>query len=318
MKKANNKQLPFYLFLLLTFVTACSNLDTRKSNTAAVTPKMDSLVSTQWLSDHLNDDDLVVLDSTVIVKMDQTGMSNISGKAGFDVGHIPNAGFADLKGNLSALNASTDLLMPPPEQFAKAIGELGIDNNSRVVIYSAENHVWAARLWWMLRWAGLEQVAILDGGLAAWKAENRPLSTEPSNRVTKQFKLVLRPEILSNRDEVFNAISDDQVNIVDALPLAHYQGKFTLYSRAGHIPSASTMPTSDLINESGRYKSFDELDMMQDIDRSKRVITYCGGGVAASAAAFTLYRLGFKDVAVYMGSLKEWIADPKNPLVTEN
>jgi len=313
-----NKQTLFRLYssliVLFFFVSGCSNMDT-KTNISQ--PKMDLLVSTEWLSEHINDPDLVVLDSTVIVKMDENGMSNISGKARYDEGHIPNTRFADLKGALSSHNNSLDFVMPTPEQFAKAIGELGVSNTSRVVVYSADNHVWATRLWWMLRWAGLEQVAVLDGGLNAWKAEGRPISTEASNHQPSVFKLALRPELIADRKEVFDAISNDKVNIIDALPPASYNGKFSMYARPGHIPTATNMPTSDLINESGRFKSLEELDMRQEGERNERVITYCGGGVAATGAAFVLHRLGFKDVAVYMGSLQEWAPNPENPMTTE-
>ena len=278
---------------------------------------MPPLVTTQWLSEHLNDSDLVVLDSSVIVNMNKGKMTNISGKARFEEEHIPNAGFADLKGALSGHQNDLDFLMPSPEKFATEIGKLGIDNDTRVVVYSTDYHVWATRMWWMLKWAGLEQVAVLDGGFAAWKAEGRPISTEPYKRTPTKFKLALKPELVADRNEVLAAIDNEKVNIVDALPIASYNGKFSMYARPGHITTATSMPTSDLVNETGHFKSFDELDMKQEEDRSERIITYCGGGVAATGSAFTLYRLGFKDVAVYMGSLQEWAPNPENPMTTE-
>ncbi|MCP3687549.1 MAG: sulfurtransferase [Gammaproteobacteria bacterium] len=274
-------------------------------------------MSSQWLNEHISDPDLVVLDSTVIVTMDNGKMSSISGKPRYDEGHIPNAGFADLKGAMSSDDIELDFIMPTPEQFAQAIGELGVDNNSRVVVYSTDSHVWATRLWWMLRWAGLEQVAVLDGGFASWEREGRAISTEPSNHTPKKFKLALNPGLISDREEVFNAIYDDKVNIIDTLPPASYNGEFTMYARPGHIVTAINMPASDLINESGYYKSYDELDMRQEGDRSQRTITYCGAGITATGTAFILQRLGFTDVAVYMGSLQEWAPDAENPMTIE-
>ena len=298
-------------------VTGCTAVTKQQSDNMA-TPPMGSLVSTEWLSENLDQPDLIVVDSTVIVKMDEQGkMSNISGYSRYQQEHIPNARFADLKGAMSSHDSPLDFVMPTPRQFAAELGKLGIDNNSKVVIYSTDNHVWAARLWWMLRWAGLQQVAILDGGFAAWKAESRAISSQEPKFSEKKFKLALKPELIADRNQVFNAISDPAVRIVDALPAASYSGQFSMYARPGHIPTASNMPTSDLVNETGHYKSFDELDMMQEGNREQRVITYCGGGVAASGAAFTLHRLGFKNVAVYMGSLQEWAEDPKNPMTTD-
>jgi thiosulfate/3-mercaptopyruvate sulfurtransferase len=303
--------------LLIILITGCSNFAV-PPNSETTIPPMDSLVSSDWLSQNLDQQDLVVLDSTVIVKMDkQGGMSNISGYAQYQQGHIPGARFADLKGAMSSHDSSLDFVMPSPQQFAATIGELGIDNNSRVVIYSSDNHVWAARLWWMLRWAGLDQVAILDGGLKAWAAEGRAVTDEEPEFPKKKFVLALRPELIADRNQVFNAIDNPQVSIVDALPAASYSGKFSMYARPGHIPTATNMPTSVLVNETGHYKSFDELDMMQDGDRKQKVITYCGGGVAASGAAFILHRLGFENVAVYMGSLQEWAENPENPMTID-
>ena len=87
-----------------------------------------------------------------------------------------------------------------------------------------------------------------------------------------------------------------------------------MYGRPGHIPGATNLPSSDLLNAEGRFWALDELEMMHDGDRNSRVITYCGGGIAASSVAFTMHRLGFTDVAVYMDSLQEWVTDPANPM----
>ncbi len=250
-----------FLLMLLVSITGCAN-----TNKLSKEPRMDYLVSTQWLSEHINDPDLVILDSSVFIVMDDGKMSSVSGKA---------------------------------------------------CVYSADNHVWAIRLWWMLRWAGLEQVSVLDGGLVAWKDEHRKLSTEPSNHTVKKFVLALRPELIADRDEVFNAISDEKVTLIDALPLASYKGDFAMYARPGHIPTATNRPSSDFIDGAGHFISLEELDRQQKGNRSQRTITYCGGGVAATGPAFNLHRLGFKDVAVYMGSLQEWAPNPENPMTTE-
>ncbi len=306
------------LFTVLTFTSACS--DQAKQSESKNTPvaKMDLLVTTQWLSEHLNDPDLVVLDSTVLIKFDEKGkISSVNGRANYEAGHIPSAGFADLLDELSAQDTSLDFVMPSPEQFRDVMSKLGVGNDSRVVIYSAQNSVWAARLWWMLRWAGFDQAALLDGGLEAWKAEGRSLSTEPSNRPAKPFTLALRPEVVAKRDEVFAAIDKPQVQIIDAMSDGHYKGQFSMYARPGHITSATNTPSSLLMDESGYYKSFDELDMMHEGDRSNRVITYCGGGVAASSVAFIMHRLGYSDVSVYMGSLQEWAVNSENPMTVD-
>jgi len=278
-------------------------------------PPMDALVSTEWLSEHLDDPDLVVLDCTTLVKMDESGkIVNLSGRTEYEAAHIPGAGFADLKADLRDASSPLDFAMPSVSQFSAAMGALGVSNNSRVVLYDTGYTVWAARVWWMLRWAGFDRVALLDGGLKAWKDEGRPISSEPVNRLAKTFKVNPRPELIADRDEVFDAIASNETDIFDAMPEAHYRGEFAMYSRPGHIPGAMSLSSSNMLDEGGHMRSFDELDMMHEGDRDGRAITYCGGGVAASLVAYNMNRIGFSDVAVYMGSLQEWTADPGNPM----
>jgi thiosulfate/3-mercaptopyruvate sulfurtransferase len=167
----------------------------------------------------------------------------------------------------------------------------------------------------MLRWVGFDRAALLDGGLKVWIAEGRPLSTDPAIQPAKQLTPDPRPELIADRDEVLAAIDDDTVCLIDTMPEEYYLGEQTLYSRAGHIPGASNTSVLGLTDESGRYPPHDELAVMFDGDRDARTITYCGGGIAASSAAFVMTRLGFTDVAVYTASLQEWAADPANPLV---
>jgi thiosulfate/3-mercaptopyruvate sulfurtransferase len=299
------------LSILLAFISACSSpnhIKTKKS--------IESLVSAQWLKENIDDSDIVLLDTTVIVEMDNKGgFSQKSGLQQYKDGHIPNAVFADLLGNLSAKD-ELDFIMPTPLQFKLAMENLGVGDYSRVVLYSAENPVWAARLWWMLRWIGFDNVAILDGGLKAWKTNGNALSTELPVNSKKSLTLNLRPELIADRNEVFAGIKNNQVDLYDAMPGPHYKGMFSLYARPGHILSAVNIPTIELLEESGLYKPLDDLDLLIDGQKKNRSIAYCGGGVAASAVAFNLYRLGYSDVAVYMGSLNEWAADPENPMTT--
>ena len=210
------------------------------------------------------------------------------------------------------------MTMPPPEQFSAAMGSLGLSNDSRVVLYASSYPVFPARVWWMLRWAGFDNVALLDGGLNAWTEKGLPLSTEPANRPAKKFTVSPRPELIADRDEVFAAMTNSKVKLIDAMPDAHYQGQFSLYERPGHIPGATSMPSFDLLDETLHFRSQDELEMMHDGDRGARVITYCGGGVAASSVAYVMTRLGYSDIAVYMGSLEEWTLNPENPMTLES
>ena len=279
---------------------------------------MDTLVTTDWLSQHLDDPDLVVLDCSVCtIPDDGGGFRNESGRADYDGGHIPFAGFADLTDDLSDGDSPLEFAVPTPEQFCSAMGALGVGDDSRVVLYDGSMSGWAARVWWMLRWVGFDRAALLDGGLRVWIAEDRPLSTEPAIEPSKQLTPAPRPELIADRDEVLAAIDDGAVCLIDTLPEEFYRGEQTLYGRAGHIPGASNTSVLSLTDESGRYRPHHELAAMFSGDRNARTITYCGGGIAASSAAFVMTRLGFADVAVYTASMQEWAADPANPLVVE-
>jgi thiosulfate/3-mercaptopyruvate sulfurtransferase len=278
---------------------------------------MDSLVSTEWLSQHLDAPDLVILDCTVYQEPDEDGgFHNVSGRTKHEKGHIPNASFADLKGELSDLKAPIEFAVPIPEQFCAAMGKLGVGDDSRVVLYDAKYSAWAARVWWMLRWVGFDNAALLDGGLQAWKAERRPLVPGAVEREAKQLSCHPRPELIADANEVFSAIEDETVQLIDTLPEALYRGDQSMYARPGHIPGAINLPGLNLLTEDGHLKRPDELDQQMPAgDRETRNITYCGGGILASLNAFAMTRQGFTDVAVYTASLQEWAADSDKPMV---
>ncbi len=296
----------------LALVTGCAN---SKSQPDAM---MDTLVTAQWLSQHLDDPDLVVLDCTVSVEPDEDGgVRVLSGRAAYENGHIPSAGFADLMGDLSDGNSPLQFAVGTPQQFSATMGELGVGDDSRVVLYDGNNMVWAARVWWMLRWVGFDRAALLDGGLGAWTSEDRPLSTEPANRPAQKLTPAPRPDLIADREEVLAAIDNSAVRLIDALPEASYRGEMAMYDRPGHIPGASNIPAFALVDDSGHYLPLEELAAIFDGDRNARTITYCGGGIAASSTAFIMSRLGYTDVAVYTASLQEWAADPTNPMVVD-
>jgi len=283
----------------------------------APAPAIENLVTTQWLSEHLDDPDLVVLDCTVTIKQTEDGgFQTFSGRAAYETGHIPGAGFADLLGDLSDSEAEIQYAVPAPKAFAAAMAALGVGDDSRVVLYDAGGSMWASRVWWMLRWIGFDRAALLDGGLEAWTAEGRPVSTEAVKRPAATLTPAPRPELIADKDEVLAAIEDPEVQIVDVLPEAHFRGDMAMYARPGHIPSAINISVMDLADKAGHFRPHDELSALYNGDRDARYITYCGGGIAASASAFVMTRLGFTDIAVYTASLQEWAADPDLPMET--
>jgi len=280
---------------------------------------MDTLVTAEWLKQHINDSDLVILDCTVVTMPDANdprGLHNVSGRPDYELGHIPNAGFADLKDELCKPNDPIEFDLLSPEQFCAAMSELGVGDDSHVVLYDANYTGWAARVWWMLRWVGFDNAAILDGGLTAWTSTGNELSLESVSRPAQQLTPKPRPELIAQYDEVLASIDNDAVILIDTLPEEFYRGEMSIYPRPGHIPGAVNINGLSLLDKRGHILKQDELASMHAFDRNARIITYCGGGIVASTDAFVLTRLGFNNVAVYMASLEEWTADPNNPMET--
>jgi len=299
----------------LAVLSACTGPDDRAGIVDEVDTTMDTLVDAAWLREHLDDPDLVVIDATVLVEADGSGnMLSVNGRASYEAGHIPTAVFADFMGDLSDADSPLEFAVPSPEQFAAAMGALGVGDDARVVLYDTNGMSWAARVWWMLRWIGFDRAALLDGGLDAWTAEGGSVSTEPVSRPARTLTVKLRPELIADQHEVRASIEDETVNLIDSLPAPHYRGEWAMYDRPGHITGASNAPVTSLFDESGRFRARDELDALFEGDRDTRSITYCGGGIAASADAFVMTRLGFTDVAIYGASLQEWAANPENPM----
>ncbi len=305
----------FSLIAALWMATGCTGSTGQVGPADKPAETMDTLVTADWLRRHLDDPDLVVLDCTVLIEQAEDGsLIERSGRASYEAAHIPTAGFADLTGDLSDKTSSLKYALPSAQKFADAMGALGVGDDSRVVLYSANNQVWAARVWWMLRWIGFDRAALLDGGLDAWTATGLPLSADPVDPPARTLTPRVRPELMADRDEVFAAITDTSVTLIDAMPGPHYRGEMSMYDRPGHIAGAINVPVYSLVDDTGHFRSPDELTTVFDQDPDSRVITYCGGGIAASATAFVMTRLGFTNVALYPASLQEWAADPGNPM----
>lgn len=277
------------------------------------------LVSVDWLADHLDEPDVVVLDCRFVM----TERGPIAGRDEYRAGHVPGAHFADLANDLSDTSQAIGFAVPTPEAFAAAMGRLGVGDGRRVVLYDDRmempgmvfSSIWAARVWWMLRWIGFDDAALLDGGLGAWRDAGLPMATGDEVAVPGTITTRVRPGLIVDRSAVAAAIGDPDVTLVDVLTPGSYDGSTPMYARPGHIPSAINLPVFDLYDETGRFLPDDVIaERLAALD-GRRTITYCGGGIAASATAFALTRLGRDDVAVYTASLQEWAADATNPMV---
>lgn len=281
------------------------------------------LVSTDWLAGRLDRDDVRAVDATVVLDLD-TWAAN-SGRRAYDAGHVPGAVFVDLIGELSDPAGDAGLppgvrtyRLPSADRFAAAMERHGIGDGTAVVAYDTTNGMWAARLWWMLRLFGHERVAVLDGGWAAWQAEGRPVSTAAPAPAPARFTARLQRRLLATKEEVEAAVRDGGGTcLVHALTPALFRGEEqAALPRPGRIPGSRNVPFAELYDETGRMRPAAELrarfaDVLADDPR--RVVTYCGAGIAAAADALALARLGV-EAAVYDGSLVEWASDPSLPM----
>ena len=282
------------------------------------------LVSTDWLADHLKGNDVRVFETTVFLHRGDGGVRAESGQAQYETGHIPGAGFLDLQADFSDNDQPYRFMMPSAEAFAEAAGRHGISETSKLVLYDRLGSQWAARLWWMFRSMGCQGAVVLDGGWGRWTAEGRAASTDPATYAPATFRPTPDPARFANLAEVMAFIESGTGGgscLINALGRDQHSGEDggQGYGRAGHIPGASNVPSGELTDpETGLFRPAEELAALFDAagaDRTQRVVTYCGGGIAASNDAFILAMLGYENVAVYDASMSEYAADTSRPLV---
>ncbi len=269
------------------------------------------LVSTEWLAATLGRPNVRVLDSTVTLHPLPGGdMRAESGLAAFEQAHIPGAGFADLIQDLSDVSSPLRFTLPDAAAFASALGRLGIGPDTHVVLYADVAH-WATRLWWMLRHYGFDNAAILDGGLHAWKAEERALESGAAKPVAAQsLTLTQNRGLFCDMAAVQGAMGADNILTVNALTEEQHAGGGANYGRPGRIPGSVCVAARGLTDPATkRFRPLAELRERFDSVgalTAPQVITYCGGGIAASGDSFILHLLGQDNVKIYDASLQEW------------
>jgi thiosulfate/3-mercaptopyruvate sulfurtransferase len=284
-----------------------------------MTSPMPMLVDTAWLAAHRDDTDLRILDCSITFVPIEGGVRLESGRAAWAAGHIPGSGYADLMQDLSDRDTKLPMMMPPPAQFAEAMSRYGVGPGTRVVLYDAGGHTWATRVWWMLRAMGFDAAAVLDGGLAKWRAEGRPLSTAPPRAGAAHFVPQPRAGVFVAKQAVQAALGS-RVRLINALSTDEHAGRVSRTPRPGRIPGSGNVPAASLVDPAtGAYRPLEDLrERLRDAGAldAPEVIAYCGGGIAATSVAFTLLRLGAPHVAVYDGSLVDWSSDPALPMET--
>ncbi|MDV8001191.1 sulfurtransferase [Rhodococcus sp. IEGM 1408] len=281
-----------------------------------------SPVSVAWLHEHLGDENLVVIDATNHLPIPTDGpYVPESGAETYRPEHIPGALFADLLVAFADPDSPEDWTAPDHERFAAAAGTLGIGDGATVVVYDQHGGFWATRFWWHLRYEGFDQVTTLDGGLPAWKAAGYEVTDVVPEPNPRTFTGTRRPELFRSTEDVAASLDDENTVLVNVLDEPAYRGDVKNFARRGHIPGSINLPVSTLRDpETGAPRPIEELRREFEaaglMDSGRKVVTYCGGGIAATGVAHALALAGRDDVAVYDGSMTAWAGNPDLPLVT--
>lgn len=250
------------------------------------------LVSTQWLSDHLNDPDLVVL--------------HVGSEKDYAAGHIPGARRLSLADISVSGPDGLRLELPPLEKLRDALGQAGVTNESRIIVYPANESVQSAtRVWFTLEYAGLgARASLLDGGLPLWKAEGRPLSTAATSVIPTRPRLAPQTDLIAGADWIRARLKDPKVQLLDARAPEYYSGANAgQMPRAGRIPGATNVPFNSLLD--ARWKLRPAGELRARIPSGKELVAYCHIGQQATLLFFAARLLG-ENVRLYDGSFQEW------------
>ena len=270
---------------------------------------MESLVSTDWLAQHLENPDLAVVDASWHMPA-----SGRNGRDEYLKAHIPGARFLDID-ELSDRSSPAPHMLPSAADFGAAVERLGISRGDGIIVYDNSPIRTAARGWFMLRHFGARQVAILDGGFQQWLAEGRPTESGEPPRRDARFHAV-------ERDEV---VTKEQLLAGTGLPWLDARGKGRFEGSEpdprpgiapGHAPGARNLPFSALYDENGRFRSAEEIRRLfadAGIDPVQPFVASCGSGVTANSLIFAAHLLGNNSARLYDGSWSEWGADPATP-----
>jgi thiosulfate/3-mercaptopyruvate sulfurtransferase len=278
-----------------------------------------TLISASELAGRIDDPSVVIVDC----RHDLVNLA--AGREGYAVGHIPNAVFADMEQALSGAKRGADGQFrgrhPLPERAAlvETLRSWGIGDDTEVVAYDAHGGMFAARLWWLLRWIGHPAVAVLDGGLAAWQSLALPMSTEvpvkARGTITERAPLVRTVSAA----EVLADIGAGERTVIDARAPDRFRGENeTIDPVGGHIPGAKNRFFKDNLQENGRFKSAAQLkaDFAPLVDDPAKAVMQCGSGVTACHNLLALEVAGMPGAALYPGSWSEWCADPARPVAS--
>jgi thiosulfate/3-mercaptopyruvate sulfurtransferase len=273
-----------------------------------------TLVSVEWLANHLDHPDLRVVDMRGYVKSHDLGggvqrAEYVGAEGEYAEEHIPGSVYVDWTSDIVDPDQAVAAQLAPAERFAGAMGVRGIGDDTDVVVVDHTGGHFATRLWWALRYFGHDRVAVLDGGFNRWKSMGLPLTNDASVVAPRTFTPDERASLRMDADQVLESIGNPATLIVDARDEGQYTGAVRRGARGGHVPSAVSIAAKALFNDDGTWKADEVLaDVLRagGVSSERQVVAYCNGGVTATAILFALDRVGHASWANYDGSWNEW------------
>jgi thiosulfate/3-mercaptopyruvate sulfurtransferase len=274
------------------------------------------LVSTDWLAEHMKDPDLRILDaSTYLPGVDRDGRTE------YDAVHIPGARFFDID-DVSDGRSDLPHMVPPIEKFMSRVRAMGVGDGHQIVVYDGSGLFSAARVWWLFRLMGQNNIAVLDGGLPKWIAEGREVEDLAPVIRDRHMTVRFQNQMVRDVTQVSSASKLGTSQIVDARAAARFRGESPEPReglRAGHIPNSRNVPFTDLLNDDKTMKTPDQTRGMFEsagVDLKRPIITTCGSGVTAAVLGLALERMGYDMWSLYDGSWAEWGMFPTVPVAT--
>lgn len=273
------------------------------------------LVTPQWLAEHTNDADIVILDA----RMSPPGLiPKRDIQAEFEQGHIPGAVYFDID---EIADNSTELphMLPSPQEFSERVGQLGISEQHVLVIYDDGNLFSAPRVWWTFRTFGAKKVRILAGGINGWRQAGYALESGQAKPTPQVFKVAFNSAAVKSVDEVVAVLGNSEVQIIDARPASRFKAQEPEPRpglRLGRIPGSINVPWGSMV-ENGNLKSPQALASIfaaQGVDLTKPIITSCGSGVTAAVVALGLAAVNAPSISLYDGSWAQWGASDSLPI----
>jgi thiosulfate/3-mercaptopyruvate sulfurtransferase len=276
-----------------------------------------TLIDANTLSEHLSRDDLTLIDCRFDLANTQWG------EVEFARAHLPGAQYLHLDRDLSGpvTPASGRHPLPEPDRFASRLAALGAARDGQIVAYDQGNAAYGARLWWLARWIGLRNVAVLDGGIAAWRAAGLPLETAVRTSQPREIEVSLAADAWVSTEALDELRQRPGNLLIDARGAERFAGRNeTLDPVAGHIPGARNRPFLDNLGADGRFLSAAALrerfeTLLGSVSPSS-LVSMCGSGVTACHSLLALEHAGLHGARLYAGSWSEWIRDPRRPIAT--